>query len=213
VIEVIVIVIAAGVVVESVYWAMTRGAPLKAVGKRWAYTLGIAKSPLPPLIEIPAGFFRMGSEGSAEEGPVHRVTFAQPFYIGRTEVTFAEWDACVSDGGCYYYPDDYKWGREGLPVINVHWEDAQAYVEWLNRKGARTVACRARRSGNTPLAPELPPNMPCHPLTAAMTSKGKIWPTALTAAVNGTTRGRRRSQASRPMHGGCTTCMVTCSSG
>jgi len=50
-------------------------------------------------------------------------------------VTFAEWDACVADGGCGgYKPDDEGWGRGSMPVIDVSWNDAKAYVAWLSRK-------------------------------------------------------------------------------
>ncbi|MBU6367967.1 MAG: SUMF1/EgtB/PvdO family nonheme iron enzyme, partial [Gemmatimonadetes bacterium] len=61
------------------------------------------------------------------------------FMAGKYEVTFAEWDACVAGGGCNgYRPEDRGWGRGRRPVINVNWNDAQAYVQWLsNRTGKR----------------------------------------------------------------------------
>jgi formylglycine-generating enzyme required for sulfatase activity len=50
-------------------------------------------------------------------------------------VTFAEWDACVADGGCKgYRPDDRGWGRDRRPVINVSWDEAKLYINWLNAK-------------------------------------------------------------------------------
>ncbi len=68
-----------------------------------------------------------------DEGPVHRVTIARPFAVGVYEVTFAEWDACGSVGGCgRYRPGDKGWGRARRPVINVSWNDAQSYVRWLS---------------------------------------------------------------------------------
>ena len=67
--------------------------------------------------------------------PQHLVTIAKPFAVGRFSVTFVEWDACAEDGGCNgYRPSDDGWGRERRPVINVSWQDATAYVEWLSRK-------------------------------------------------------------------------------
>ena len=87
------------------------------------------------MVVVPAGSFLMGSPKSEWEGPVHRVQIAEPFAIGVYEVTFAEWDACAADGGCGgYLPDDEGWGRGRRPVINVSWEDAQAYVRWLSAK-------------------------------------------------------------------------------
>lgn len=55
--------------------------------------------------------------------------------MGKHEVTFAEWDACVSDGGCGYRPDDSNWGRSQRPVIKVSWEDiSNQFIPWINRK-------------------------------------------------------------------------------
>ena len=94
----------------------------------------------PEMVVVPAGSFLMGSPESEEErddneGPVHRVTIPAPFAVGTYEVTFEEWDACVAAGGCGgYRPKDYGWGRGRRPVINMIWEDAQAYVRWLSRK-------------------------------------------------------------------------------
>jgi len=62
----------------------------------------------------------------------------QNFEAGRFEVTFAEWDACVAAGGCNnYLPDAHGWGRGRRPVINVSWNDAQAYVRWLSQRTGR----------------------------------------------------------------------------
>ena len=93
----------------------------------------------PEMVVVPPGSFMMGSpeteEGRFEdEGPRHRVTIREAFAAGRFEVTFREWDACVSDGGCGSYRPDDEWGRYEHPVINVSWEDAKGYVEWLRRK-------------------------------------------------------------------------------
>ena len=94
----------------------------------------------PEMVVVPTGSFMMGSPSSekgrdSDEGPQHRVRIAQPFAVGVYEVTFAEWDACVSAGGCNGYgPADRGWGRGQRPVISVSWNDAQAYVKWLSNK-------------------------------------------------------------------------------
>ena len=60
------------------------------------------------------------------------MTIAKPFAVGKTEVTFAEWDACVAAGACLKASDN-DWGRDDRPVINVSWDDAKQYVAWLSR--------------------------------------------------------------------------------
>ena len=97
----------------------------------------------PEMVEVPAGSFTMGAppteEGSEEdERPVRQVTISAPFAVGLYEVTFAEWDACVADGGCGARPpDDAGWGRGSRPVIDISWDDARAYVAWLSRKSGK----------------------------------------------------------------------------
>lgn len=92
----------------------------------------------PEMVVVPAGSFIMGSptgEGWEQEMPQHQVSIGSPFAVGVYEVTFAEWDACVSAGACGgYRPDDEGWGRERRPVINVSWNDAQGYMQWLSRE-------------------------------------------------------------------------------
>ena len=89
------------------------------------------------MVDIPGGTFRMGDlsgEGDEDERPVHTVTVPD-FRMGKYEVTFAQWDACVADGGCGgYRPDDEGWGRGNRPVMNVSWDDAQRFIDWLNDK-------------------------------------------------------------------------------
>jgi formylglycine-generating enzyme required for sulfatase activity len=89
----------------------------------------------PEMVVIPAGTFTMGSPPEEEgryddEGPQREVR-VERFALGRNEVTFAQYDACVDAGGCAERPDDEGWGRGERPVINVSWQDAQAYVDWL----------------------------------------------------------------------------------
>src|SRR5499427_5824309 len=98
----------------------------------------------PEIVVVPAGSFTMGSPDSEEgrieeEGPQHRVTFGKAFGVGKFAVTFEEWNACVADGGCNgYTPSDEGWGRGRRPVINVSWNDANAYAAWLSRKTGKT---------------------------------------------------------------------------
>ncbi|MCY4573865.1 MAG: formylglycine-generating enzyme family protein [Gemmatimonadetes bacterium] len=94
----------------------------------------------PLMVIAPGGSFMMGSPSDEEgrfdlEGPQREVTIGSPFAVGVYEVSFEEWDACVNAGGCAgYSPGDEGWGRGRRPVINVSWEDAQTYVQWLSQE-------------------------------------------------------------------------------
>ena len=69
------------------------------------------------------------------EGPQRYVTIEDAFAVGVYEVTFDEWDACARSGGCGgLIPDNGGWGRGRRPVINVTWDDALAYVDWLSKE-------------------------------------------------------------------------------
>ncbi len=123
----------------------------------------------PEMVTVPAGTFLMGSPPTepghqSNEGPQQQITFARPFAVGRSAVTFDEWNACVAEDGCNAYrPGDYGWGRDKRPVINVSWGDAHAYAAWLSKKtGApyrllseaeREYATRACTSTDCPSTP------------------------------------------------------------
>jgi formylglycine-generating enzyme required for sulfatase activity len=91
----------------------------------------------PEMIVILAGGFTMGSPTTEHgrynsEGPQHEVAIAKPFVVSKYDVTFADWDACVSVGACPKAADSGM-GRDAKPVINVGWDDAQTYVAWLSK--------------------------------------------------------------------------------
>ena len=80
---------------------------------------------------IPAGSFTMGSPSSEEgrssdEGQVE-VTLSQPFWLAKTEVTQAQWEAVMGNN-----PSQFKGAN--LPVENVSWDDAQSFIAKLNDK-------------------------------------------------------------------------------
>jgi formylglycine-generating enzyme required for sulfatase activity len=75
----------------------------------------------------------------AQEGPRHRVEMDIPIAMGRNEVTFAEWRACVDAGACAHNPERLVRTPDGLvsvgadtPVVNVSFLDIQDFVGWLN---------------------------------------------------------------------------------
>ena len=110
----------------------------------------------PEMVTVPAGSYMMGSPDSEEgrndnEGPVHRVTFAYSFAVGKYEVTRGEFARFVSETGyaadnrCWLEPAtgwsiEHNWRNPGFtqtddhPVVCVTWFDAKAYVAWLSEK-------------------------------------------------------------------------------
>ena len=71
------------------------------------------------------------------EGPQHRVTIARPFAVGKFEVTFAEWDACVAAGGCKHRPIDQGWGPADLRAAYRDRFDPAIRGWWFGLRVAR----------------------------------------------------------------------------
>jgi formylglycine-generating enzyme required for sulfatase activity len=103
----------------------------------------------PDMIEVPAGGFSMGSADAVpreadegrdscplmpQESPQHEVILAKAFRIGKHEVTFDEYDVFARLSDQVEIPSDSGWGRGTRPVIDVSWEDAMAYAEWLSKQ-------------------------------------------------------------------------------
>jgi len=89
----------------------------------------------PEMVIIPAGDFMMGDiqgAGYNNEQPVHEVSVGS-FAMSRHEITFAEYDRFAQATG-YPKPDDLGWGRGERPVINVSWNEARLYAEWLSQQ-------------------------------------------------------------------------------
>ena len=108
------------------------------------------------LVKIPQGSFQMGSKsGGSSEKPVHTVSFDYDFWMSQTEVTFEQYDAYIADirrqanspvktqvPTVPEVPKDEGWGRDQRPVMNVNWNDAQAYVKWLSATNPEGLQCR-----------------------------------------------------------------------
>jgi eukaryotic-like serine/threonine-protein kinase len=92
---------------------------------------------------VPAGEFVMGDDnGPADQRPTHTV-YVDDFWMDRTEVTNAQFAACVGAGVCspplslgsitrssYYGNPDFN----QHPVLFVNWYQARDYCEWTGRR-------------------------------------------------------------------------------
>nr|WP_276202604.1 SUMF1/EgtB/PvdO family nonheme iron enzyme [Marinobacterium rhizophilum] len=90
----------------------------------------------PEMVHLPRGTFLMGAESRQSddnERPMHEVSIAHAVALARHEVTFEDYDRFAAATG-RAKPDDNGWGRGRQPVINVSWEDASRYAQWLARE-------------------------------------------------------------------------------
>lgn len=100
----------------------------------------------PKLVVLPGGSFEMGSNDYVDEQPVHTVCIRE-FAMGKYPVTQAQWMKVMGNNPSYFTGDDR------LPVENVSWDDAQAFIHKLNQLTGHTYylpseaeseyACRA----------------------------------------------------------------------
>lgn len=80
------------------------------------------------FIYVPVGSFVMGSDkGGTDERPAHKVTLRRGFYIGRYEITQAQWQSVMGTN-----PSNFK--GQDLPVEQVSWTDAQMFIKKLNER-------------------------------------------------------------------------------
>jgi len=115
----------------------TRSTP-KPVATSKVKSLGEFSDPLqgggfgPAMVKLPAGSFIMGSPDHlpySDERPHFKASLKQ-FSISKYEITFADYQKFARSTG-QRIPNDNGWGRKDRPVINVSWEDADAYTRWL----------------------------------------------------------------------------------
>jgi len=96
------------------------------------------------LVWIPRGLFDMGSPSgmngepprefarSNDEGPLHRVTISKGFWMGRYEVTQAEWQAVMGSNPSHF-------PGERRPVDSVSWHECQQFCRRLSNMEGRTI--------------------------------------------------------------------------
>ncbi|MBE2222636.1 MAG: SUMF1/EgtB/PvdO family nonheme iron enzyme [Anaerolineae bacterium] len=92
------------------------------------------------MFYVPAGSFQMGASASdtsaeGDESPLHEVTLAA-FWIDTSEVTNQQYQICIDEGPCRPVASAGQQANENnYPRVNVTWEDALTYCEWVDRDG------------------------------------------------------------------------------
>jgi formylglycine-generating enzyme required for sulfatase activity len=119
------------------------------------------------MLLVPPGTFMMGCSPSLQggcdgnENPVHEVTLTQPFYLGRYEVTQAQWTAVMGINPSFFQNPSRQVPAAQVPfrpVENVSWNTIQSFEAAtglrLPTEAEWEYACRA----GTQTAFNLPPN-------------------------------------------------------
>ena len=123
-----------GFVMAGTIWLWQKGYAIDQAGlKVRSLVTDIQKEP--DMVSIPGGTFQQGDvEGAGESwrSPVHMVMI-KPFELGKYEVTFDEYDRFAIATG-RRLPEDEGWGRERRPVIDVSWQEAKDYADWLSKQ-------------------------------------------------------------------------------
>jgi gamma-glutamyl hercynylcysteine S-oxide synthase len=104
-----------------------------------ANTNTTSTSPVPEgMVSVAAGEYTLGREdGDDFEKPSHTVTL-RAFFLDRTEVTNAEYKKFI-DATNYQAPPHWKdksfpAGQDNFPVVQVNWQDANAYAQWAGKR-------------------------------------------------------------------------------
>jgi formylglycine-generating enzyme required for sulfatase activity len=86
------------------------------------------------LMLVPGSDMDIGSDRFPNAQPVHTVK-VDTFYLGKFEVTQAEWKALMGTNPSAHPPKTVT-NADKLPVNEVSWQDAQAFVKKLNERVA-----------------------------------------------------------------------------
>jgi formylglycine-generating enzyme required for sulfatase activity len=97
--------------------------------------VGPSPAALDERVEIPAGWFLMGSDSDRPDEAPQRRVYLDAFYIDRYEVTNRRYDdfaTATGLAGAASWPGlDPMLGRGDFPVAGLRWEEAAAYCAWV----------------------------------------------------------------------------------
>jgi formylglycine-generating enzyme required for sulfatase activity len=84
------------------------------------------------MVLVPGGVFDMGSDSHPDSKPAHTVTVG-PFYLGKYDMTQAQWKALMSTNPSFYQGEKFP-QADKMPVEQVSWEDCQMMLAEINKK-------------------------------------------------------------------------------
>lgn len=87
------------------------------------------------FVYVPAGSFQMGGNERDEEQPLHKVTFARGFWMGKYPVTNNQYGRFLAANPTHREPEywkDSQFNGAEQPVVGVSWSDALAYCRWAD---------------------------------------------------------------------------------
>lgn len=94
--------------------------------------LSISYPEIQDMAYIPGGWFFMGSNKKKNEQPVQKV-YIEGFYMDKTEVTVAEFRK-FAVATKRKMPEQPDWNYDSHPVVNITWEEANAYAKWVGKR-------------------------------------------------------------------------------
>ena len=94
------------------------------------------------FVWIEPGTFLMGSpdtepDRASDEGPQHEVTISQGFYLGKCEITQAQWEVVMRTTP--WVGQDYVQSNPDHPAVYISWNDCQEFIQVLNDAGGEEI--------------------------------------------------------------------------
>ena len=94
------------------------------------------------FVWIEPGMFTMGSPDSesgrfSDEGPQHEVTIRRGFWLGRYEITQAQWESVM--GTTPWVGQSYVQAHPNHPAVYISWNDMETFVGRLNEAAGETL--------------------------------------------------------------------------